>query len=430
MYFEAKVEFKDVEKQRELVNALFMEFNPKNSFKIQRSNAEVTIFFDDNPPKEIAKAICDCNIVYLQYLSPLNDAGDKVVTVKSKLEVSEETKDFADSKVSKETKDFADLKVSEETKVSEISKVPKELKVFPETANKMKQERMSIKELDNVAREAQSFEDFLHLIAHRLRISKKEGCFVSIAMIAAELDKLSWDAIQKEAICQRKKYSGYEKRSISCSIENGLLEKDIDLIRFLELLQGYKEFPFGAKTKLEPNENESIQLEREEPKGKVEDKQEETKSDSFEQVSKEPISEEIVSKELASEESSKIRLECMPVSEEFEDALASLDKTKTIEEQVSHVLKIMGLNQIPDRQRTWIVELMARNLRHTCSQIENGVNADMIPKEHRIEVLTMASTLVNDYIKKHGKKELVPLKVFLKQLRKVIINDAGSEVVI
>ena len=113
-------------------------------------------------------------------------------------------------------------------------------------------------------------------------------------------------------------------------------------------------------------------------------------------------------------------MECMPEIQEFEETLASIDKTQPINERIRYVLKAMGLNKLLADQQRKIIEVASIAVK------SNEINLESIFSayggeygETRMEF----SKFINDYVKKYGSNEKVKILTFLSELQKVIMLE-------
>ena len=110
----------------------------------------------------------------------------------------------------------------------------------------------------------------------------------------------------------------------------------------------------------------------------------------------------------------------MPEIQEFEETLASIDKTQAISERVRYVLKAIGLSKLPADQQRQIIEVASIAVKSNEMNLESIFSA--YGGEYG-ETRMQFSKLINDYVKTHGGNEKVKILTFLSELQKVIMLE-------
>ena len=280
--------------------------------------------------------------------------------------------------------------VSNETKLSEVQKKPEERRTE-------QNDSPHIPELEAIAQKATSFDNFVTLVAQWIQMGKRQDFFKNMVIASTEVDMVAWKNI--ENVLNRKKivFKQYDKVFSSNKISEKMKEYSITLIPFLDIIRKYKDYPFSQEKETSVEENVGQTVDQA-PIQNLEEKN----SD-----------ESIVSKP-------RIKMECMPEIQEFEETLASIDKTQAISERVRYVLKAIGLSKLPADQQRQIIEVASIAVKSNEMNLESIFNA--YGGEYG-ETRMQFSKLINDYVKTHGGNEKVKILTFLSELQKVIMLE-------
>lgn len=411
--FRAKVRFYGKRNSDELVKAFFQEFNPASTLELSEKEAEMEIVFDENP-KTIIDAINKCKVVFLKYG---NLSEEKHIEIEN----------FTPQEKKVQAKQTHE-KVNKSNLKKKIE--PKEKK---EDAAAKASEKISIIELDKIAEKANSFEDFVKQISNRLQFDKKEQLlFTKLAIASTNVEKVTWNRLKSHIRNKGQTYSDYLRKRVVKNYEENLKESDnTSIFQFFTLLKKYKEYPFSKAEKeiksgikatskkaeikdvdgrLKEQPNPKTVLDVEEAKGK--------RSEGLEQ-------------ENAKDEATKsgLKLKCIPEVKELEEALASVDKTKPVEERIVHVLLPMGLAKLPTQEQQWILQIANATIRKKTIDLKQIILTTGIPEDKRMTARIKFSNLINSFAKSHGGNEDITLAEFLSELQKVIINEAEIETI-
>ncbi len=77
MNIRARVKFRNLKNAEHLIQAFFNEFNRDNKIAIKGNRAKIEIFFQEEPPEKIIKAISCCEVVELRYGNPIDKVFEK-----------------------------------------------------------------------------------------------------------------------------------------------------------------------------------------------------------------------------------------------------------------------------------------------------------------------------------------------------------------
>lgn len=373
--FLAKVRLKEEETAAYLIEAFFQNFNPESSIVLKEDEVKIEVFFE-SPPDELIEAIEQCEVIELYCGKFLEEHEDNENV---KLKSDDDLKPQASAG-----------EILNETKLPEVQEKPEKRRSEPN-------DFPHIPELEAIAQKATSFDNFVTLVAQWIQIGKRQDFFKNMVIASTEVDVVTWKNI--ENVLNRKKivFKQYDKLFSSNKISEKMKKYSITLIPFLDILRKYKDYPFNQEKETSVGENVS-QAVNQAPIQNLEEK----------------ISDEsIISKP-------RIKMECMPEIQEFEETLASIDKTQAISERVRYVLKAIGLSKLPADQQRQIIEVASIAVKSNEMNLESIFNA--YGGEYG-ETRMQFSKLINDYVKTHGGNEKVKILAFLSELQKVIMLE-------
>lgn len=373
--FLAKVRLKEEETAAYLIEAFFQNFNPESSIVLKEDEVKIEVFFE-SPPDELIEAIEQCEVIELYCGKFLEEHEDNENV---KLKSDDDLKPQASAG-----------EILNETKLPEVQEKPEKRRSEPN-------DFPHIPELEAIAQKATSFDNFVTLVAQWIQIGKRQDFFKNMVIASTEVDVVTWKNI--ENVLNRKKivFKQYDKLFSSNKISEKMKKYSITLIPFLDILRKYKDYPFNQEKETSVGENVS-QAVNQAPIQNLEEK----------------ISDEsIISKP-------RIKMECMPEIQEFEETLVSIDKTQAISERVRYVLKAIGLSKLPADQQRQIIEVASIAVKSNEMNLESIFNA--YGGEYG-ETRMQFSKLINDYVKTHGGNEKVKILTFLSELQKVIMLE-------
>ena len=123
----------------------------------------------------------------------------------------------------------------------------------------------------------------------------------------------------------------------------------------------------------------------------------------------------------------RVKMECMPEIKEFEETLASVDKTQPVEERVRYVLGAMGLNNMSVKEQKQIVEIASTAVKKERMAFDIIFVEANIPIDQTIAVRMTFSKFVNDFVQKYESGKQVKLLTFLSELQKIIMFESEIE---
>ena len=455
--FWVKVRFKQEKNAEHLIRAFFQDFNPASSIVVRGKEAKLEIFFRE-PPMAIIDAINDCEVIELNYGKNLKEyKEDEDLQVEAENESkqrnvesenSEQTEQpnvesenseqpeqtNVESKNSKQTEqpnvESENSEQPEQTNVesenseqteqpnvksenSEPTEQPKKKrgrpatrKVEPTKEAKPEPTSINIPELEEIAKKATSFEHFAKLVAEWLEMDKRQELFTNLVIVSAEVDKITWKELEKALKAKNVFYTQWDKICAGQQVSEKLKEYSATMLSFLNATRQYKEYSFNQVDEHSTEENSNEQA-TEKTMMNVEEKAGE-------------FDESVIPKP-------RVKMECMPEIKDFEETLASVDKTQPVEERVRYVLEAMGLNNMSVKEQKQIVEIASTAVRKGRMAFDIIFVEANIPIEQTMAVRMTFSKFVNDFVQKYESGKKVKLLTFLSELQKIIMFESEIE---
>ena len=481
--FWAKVRFKQEKNAEHLIRAFFQDFNPASSIVVRGEEAKLEIAFRQ-PPMAIIDAINHCEVIELNYGKNLkeykededlqveaeNDSKQRNVGVESSEKIEQTNVESEDSEQSEQTNvesenseqseqtnvESEDFEQSEQTNVesedfeqseptnaeSEDSEQPEQTnvesenfeqseptnaenenskqseqtkkkrgrpatrKVEPTKEAKPEPTSINIPELEEIAKKATSFEHFAKLVAEWLEMDKRQELFTNLVIVSAEVDKITWKELEKALKAKNVFYTKWDKVWAGQQVSEKLKEYSATMLSFLNATRQYKEYSFNQVDEHSTEENSNEQA-TEKTMMNVEEKAGE-------------FDESVIPKP-------RVKMECMPEIKDFEETLASVDKTQPVEERVRYVLGAMGLNKVSAKEQKQIVEIASTAVRKGRMAFDIIFVEANIPIEQTMAVRMTFSKFVNDFVQKYESGKKVKLLTFLSELQKIIMFESEIE---
>ena len=381
--FWIKVKFKQEKNAEYLIRAFFQEFDPESSIVVRGKEAKLEIVFRE-PPMAIIDAINQCEVIELNYGKNL-----------------------------KEYKEDEDLQVEAENDskqrnvgVESSEKIEQTKKKRGRPATKKLEQTINIPKLEEIAKKSNSFEHFAELVAKWLEMDKRKEFCKSLIIVSAEVDKITWKELEKDLKNKNISYTQWDKIWSVQQVSEKLKEYSATMLSFLNVTKKYKEYSF-KKVEEDSTEENSSKQEVEKTTTNLEEK-----NDKF--------NETVFSKP-------RVKMECMPEIKEFEETLASVDKTQSVEERVRLVLGAMGLKNMPVKEQKQIVEIASTAVKKGRMAFDIIFVEANIPIEQTMTVRMTFSKFVNDFVQKYESGKKVKLLTFLSELQKIIMFESEIE---
>ncbi len=273
-------------------------------------------------------------------------------------------------------------------------------------ATKTESKIINIPELKEIAEKATSFDNFAELIAKWLEMDKRQEFFKNLIIVSADVDKITWKELEKALKNNNIAYTQWDKIWSGQQVSEKLKEKSVTMLPLLNAIVEYKGYSF--KQKEEQSEKEkSTEQSTEEATENAEENSEEANETVFSRP--------------------RVKMECMPEIKDFEETLASVDKTQPVEERVRYVLEAMGLSELPAKEQKQIIEIASTAVRKGRMAFDIIFVEAKIPIEQTMTARMTFSKFVNDFVQKYESDRKVKLLTFLSELQKIIMFESEIE---
>ena len=334
----AKVTISDTQIAQEIVRVWGEHFNPESSIYIKGNEAIVCFYFDDSP-KEMTDILSKCRVDEFSYES---------------FKVLEGTFAPATTK-------------QEESKTSKRK-------------NEGAKKNVEAPILDEIAKQSNSFDDFITKVGKWLNMQNLQDTFENIVQVSCKMEHISWNQIEKELGERKIPFNSYVKMKISKKITaklklNGYFMR---ILPFFKFLKNYKDYQFEGE-----KEGAEIQATLDLP----------------------------------------LKMECMPYIETFDKALQDTKKLESVQDKVSYIINIMAI--LPDYTTNYVEKVVSIV---NAAMKEDNIDWDCIfdsigtPVDERTVDRMMLSNFINDYLKKHGFSEPIKTTDFLRDLKKALLG--------
>ena len=454
--FWVKVKVKQEKNAEHLIRAFFQDFNPASSIVVRGKEAKMEIVFRE-PPMAIIDAINHCEVIELNYGKNLkeykededlqveteNDSKQRNVGVESSEKIEQTNVESENSEQSEQTNvesenseqpeqtnvESEDSEQPEQTNVeSENSEQPEPTNAENENSEQTEQPKkkrgrpatkklepkketkseptINIPKLEEIAKESNSFEHFAELVAKWLEMDKRKEFFKSLIIVSAEVDKITWKEIEKALKNKNVLYTEWDKIWSGQQVSEKLKEYSATMLSFLNVTKKYKEYSFKEVEEYSTEENSS--------------KQDVEKTTTNFEEKTDKFNETVFPKP-------RVKMECMPEIKEFEETLASVDKTQPVEERVRYVLGAMGLNNLSVKEQKQIVEIASTAVKKGRMAFDIIFVEANIPIKQTMTVRMTFSKFVNDFVQKYESGKKVKLLTFLSELQKIIMFESEIE---
>lgn len=385
--FWAKVMVKEEKNAEQLIKAFFLNFNPESSIVLRGKEAKLEIVFRE-PPMEIIDAITNCEVNELNYGKNLKEYEEDE---KVQLETDKDSK--------QRDIGYESFEQTEQSKKKNGGEVSKKKGTTTKVKN-TKLKVVDIPELEKIAKKSTSFEHFVKLVGEWLEMKRHQKLFEELAIVSAEVDNISWKKLDNALKNKGVTYTQSEKILVTQQVSKKLKEQSITMLPFLYAVKQYKDYPFNSE------EEHLIECETEgEPKNVEEKTEEYIKS--------------AISKP-------RMKMECMPEIKEFEEALASVDKTQPVENRVRYVLNAMELEKLPDVEQKNIVKIVSTAIRKKKMADSDVFEKDQVLMGNTTDHL-IVSKFINNFVQKYEVGKKVKVLAFLSELQEIIMLESEIE---
>lgn len=400
--FWVKVKFKQEKNAEHLIRAFFQNFNPASSIVVRGKEAKMEIVFRE-PPMAIIDAINHCEVIELNYGKNLKEyKEDENLQVEAENDSKQRNVGVECSEKIEQTN--AEIENSEQTEHPQKKRGRPATKKLESKKDTKSKPTINIPKLEEIAKKSDSFEHFAELVAKWLEMGKRQEFFKNLIIVSAEIDKITWKELEMALKDKNVCCTQWDKICIGKQISEKLKEYSVTILSFLNVTKQYKEYSFKEVEEYSTEENFNEQ---------------EKKTTNIEEES-DKIAEEVIPKP-------RVKMECMPEIKEFEETLASVDKTQPIEERVRYVLGAMGLNNMSVKEQKQIVEIASTAVKKGRMAFDIIFVEANIPIDQTIAVRMTFSKFVNDFVQKYESGKQVKLLTFLSELQKIIMFESEIE---
>lgn len=400
--FWVKVKFKQEKNAEHLIRAFFQNFNPASSIVVRGKEAKMEIVFRE-PPMAIIDAINHCEVIELNYGKNLKEyKEDENLQVEAENDSKQRNVGVECSEKIEQTN--AEIENSEQTEHPQKKRGRPATKKLESKKDTKSKPTINIPKLEEIAKKSDSFEHFAELVAKWLEMGKRQEFFKNLIIVSAEIDKITWKELEMALKDKNVCCTQWDKICIGKQISEKLKEYSVTILSFLNVTKQYKEYSFKEVEEYSTEENSNEQ---------------EKKTTNIEEES-DKIAEEVIPKP-------RVKMECMPEIKEFEETLASVDKTQPIEERVRYVLGAMGLNNMSVKEQKQIVEIASTAVKKGRMAFDIIFVEANIPIDQTIAVRMTFSKFVNDFVQKYESGKQVKLLTFLSELQKIIMFESEIE---
>lgn len=400
--FWVKVKFKQEKNAEHLIRAFFQNFNPASSIVVRGKEAKMEIVFRE-PPMAIIDAINHCEVIELNYGKNLKEyKEDENLQVEAENDSKQRNVGVECSEKIEQTN--AEIENSEQTEHPQKKRGRPATKKLESKKDTKSKPTINIPKLEEIAKKSDSFEHFAELVAKWLEMGKRQEFFKNLIIVSAEIDKITWKELEMALKDKNVCCTQWDKICIGKQISEKLKEYSVTILSFLNVTKQYKEYSFKEVEEYSTEENSNEQ---------------EKKTTNIEEES-DKIAEEVIPKP-------RVKMECMPEIKEFEETLASVDKTQPVEERVRYVLGAMGLNNMSVKEQKQIVEIASTAVKKGRMAFDIIFVEANIPIDQTIAVRMTFSKFVNDFVQKYESGKQVKLLTFLSELQKIIMFESEIE---
>lgn len=403
--FWAKVRFKQEKNAEHLIRAFFQDFNPASSIVVRGKEAKLEIIFRQ-PPMAIIEAINHCEVIELNYGKNLKEyKEDEMENIKT--ENDSEQKNAGGEGLEQAEQEVVESEKSKQTEQPK-KKIGRPATKKVESTKEVKPEPTSINipELEEIVKKATSFEHFAKLVAEWLEMDRRQEFFTNLVIVSAEVDKITWKELEKGLKAKNVFYTQWDKIWAGKQVSKKLKEYSATMLPFLNATKQYKEYSFNQVDEHSTEENSDEQV-TEKAIVNVEEKTVE-------------FDESVIPRP-------RVKMECMPEIKDFEETLASVDKTQPVEERVRYVLEAMGLNKVSAKEQKQIVEIASTAVRKGRMSFDIIFVEANVPIEQTMVIRMTFSKFVNDFVQKYESGKKVKLLTFLSELQKIIMFENEIE---
>ncbi len=426
MKLTATIEMESKEVVSEVLRAFFAEVNPENTIQIASKDEEPAVknatieWYGDTISKSLIDAICNANIVELQYQKQCKDVEEKQEQSASAEEnVQEEiiadqqpVQELMQELVQENAREPDD---TDETTVGEHHTVPqlKEVHALED-----------IPELKCIMEKATSREETMQSVTTWLRIVSQRELFWRILEVSMHMEHISWNNVQAEFQKRGWEYDANKKTYCSHCITDKMREAGyaitiLPLVKMIAAELALKPEAVKEMDTLEKTLEENLQTE-ELPTVNVKEQSEEDEKT-------EPLMQEKIGKD----EQQEILIEDTPdrtglYKPIFLKAIQNVDFTQSVDTRVKNVLNTCGVNKMRIRDKTFVKDIAIVAVQLPKITNEKVMAKAKVPAVDEIKARMAVSTFVNVDLKEDNVSN-IKAEDFLKDLQDFILTHEEKE---
>ena len=375
MKFTARGKVNDSQSAVNVIVAFFKNFNKNSYVGIKNGNIELEIVFEEEKlPVEIASALSSC--LDLEFTYGQSQSSENSEPEEKSNEIASETQVTEEQQEESETKEVENNENKEEVHTLDS-------------------------ELNALAEDSETFEEFLLKIEKYIKIGKRKFFFENAVNIAVDNSIKTWTEIYKFFDERNISYGQWESAQINSKLSKkfGSLY-NITSIEFVNKVAAYK-INFFEKKELAAESKENLQ--------------EINSSDELEEIKKE----ELLTK--------NVRMKHIPDIPAFEAQLAKMDKTKSKDEKVEYVLGLMGWGLSKNSHNFNEMQNIAKIAKKAVEMQEIDItkvimNTDIFAPD-TFTLRMQFSSFINNFVQKFHPKMQIYVTDFLADLIEVVQTE-------
>ena len=302
-----------------------------------------------------------------------------------------------------------------------------------------KVEACQMNELQSLAKQAQSFSEFIDKVIAFVGLEKKCQIFRKIILVASKLELVSWENIEEAFIANGDMLTSWDKISCSKLIKRKFQSdpRKITILKLVNSINLYKDYDFNQTSAVTPEVQKELSTSNQAYRDNLSVVDEyEVTDEERSQEPKEPKLTLATFEECPVDEIPEVskndflRIQCFPRNEDFEQGMKQMPTGESVENQLKYLLKLMGVNREDDATQKTILDFTHQMI--TCPETEFDFVFKNIAISGGVTVKRMVcADFINQFAKRCGATELVSLERFCREIRvffkSTAINSTSPE---
>lgn len=494
MKFRATVMAKSLPNITKLTQALYLEGGPNSKIEINDKRVTMEIEFNQIP-KDIITAITYCKIIEFYYkgdeleCEPTNEGIMKVQILRedqkenrikdflynffcyfdsnSSIEVKEsqvriekfisiskeiiqelglrnlfknstrqEMKKLEGHKWSKrgiEAEETSDESEQEENVEEETSDQPKQYEEVEEEESVRHEHFYAIPELDKIAEESTSYQEFVSLVIEKFELGGRQKTFRELINAAEQVQKINWSTLKAFLVKNKIAFNWGDQGWCTNQVAKKSRESqsNVTILKLIKAIVEYKTFNFKCEkeektvceVKVESVEDPKTEQDPAEEEISDQSEQGTVEDEKLEQPELKESEKKTTEIQVVTSSTSNVKMECMPEIPEFEEVLKSVDKTQTPQEISEYILRKMGLAENNEKEKQYIISIVSAALETDLNDFESICDKVNIPKKSRLFAQLTFSKFINNYVKMfYPDNAAIKGTEFLKELKEAVMS--------